>query len=422
MNPSLVARRIQRLVEKHHKLRANSLNMSPSENVTSWALRAIVASDFMHRYGICDRRDIERRWEGNIYINEVEKIVQELAKRLFDVEYVDLRPISGHIATLSALGAFAKAGSTVFETAGENGGHGFYNLPDSVPIVDYRPEFFPFDTTEWNIDVDSTAKRIRQAKPSVLIFGSSFYLFPSPIRDLRPVADEVGAAILCDEAHVLALIAGKQWPNPLSEGAHVFTASTHKTFPGPQKGIVMTNSVTCVEKVAKIISTGLQSNHHLMNVAALGYGLAEMLQYGKVYAKQMVNNARALGAALADEGFEVVGEHKGFTRSHQVLIKTDSYVPAPQVSRLLEKSGIFANRMELHDANGVRTGTNELTRIGMKESDMKEVARFYREVVIDKRDPREVARRVRAFVSDFRKLQYSFDAGKNPYSTPRFFE
>jgi glycine hydroxymethyltransferase len=394
--------------------------MSPSENVTSPSLREIVASDFMHRYGVYDLQDIERRWEGNAYVIAVEKVVQDLAKRLFDVEIVDLKPISGHVAMLAAIGAFAKPGTSTFEVSEHNGGHGFSHFQENFSVANYRPEFYPFDTREWNIDVDAAAKKIRQIRPSALIFGSSFYLFPHPVKELRAVADEVGATVLCDEAHVLALIAGKKWPNPLSEGGHIFTGSTHKTFPGPQKGIVMTNNQRYAEKVARALSPGLQSNHHLMNVAALGFGMAEMLKYGKAYAKQVVSNARAFGASMAEEGFDVIGEHRGFTQSHQILIRTNRYVPAPQASRLLEKANIFANRMELQDANGLRTGTNELTRMGMKESNMKEVARFYRDVIIDRKDPRHVARRVTILMSDFGRIRYSFDSGKNPYKMPKF--
>jgi glycine hydroxymethyltransferase len=236
------------------------------------------------------------------------------------------------------------------------------------------------------------------------------------VKELRSVADEVGAAVLCDEAHVLGLIAGKQWPNPLLEGAHAFTGSTHKSFPGPQKGIVLTNEAECARKVADAMYPSLLTNHHLADVAALGYGLAEMMAFGESYAKQVVSNAQFFGAALAEEGFDVIGENKGFTKSHQILIRTDKHIPGPKASKLLEKANIICNKMELRDANGLRTGTNELTRIGMKELDMKEVARFYREVVLDRKDPQQVARRVKAFVSRFGKIRYSFDAGKDPYA------
>lgn len=416
----MAARRIRGLVARHHDLRANCLNMIPSENVTSPSLRQIVASDLMHRYGEYEQHNIEKRWDqGNAYVIEIEKIVRDLAKALFGVEYVDLRPVSGHVAILSAIGAFARPGTAVFETAGQNGGHEWYYFPKNISVVNYRSEFYPFDTKEWNIDIDATTKKIREMKPSALILGTSFYLFPYPVKELRSVADEVGAAVLCDEAHVLGLIAGKQWPNPLSQGAHVLTGSTHKTFPGPQKGIIMTNDAECAQKVANALYPSLLTNHHLMNVAALGYALAEMLKHGEAYAKQVVKNAQAFGASLAEEGFEVVGEHKGFTRSHQILIRTDKRVPGFQASKLLEEANIIVNRMELHDANGLRTGTNELTRMGMRESDMKEVARFYREVLLDRKNPKQVARRVKAFVRQFNRLEYSLDAGKNPYVLPK---
>jgi glycine hydroxymethyltransferase len=420
MQPDAAANRLKSLVSKHHDFRANCLNMIPSENVTSPSVREIVASDLMHRYGEYEQHNIDKRWdEGNAYVIEIEKIVRDLAKSLFGVGYVDLRPISGHAAILSAIGAFARPGTAVFETAGQNGGHEWYYFPKNISIVNYRSEFYPFDTKEWNIDVDATIKKIRRMKPSALILGASFYLFPHPVKELRSVADEVGAAMLCDEAHVLGLIAGKQWPSPLSQGAHVLTGSTHKTFPGPQKGVVMTNNAECAKKVANALYPPLTTNHHLMNVAAFGYALAEMLKHGEAYAKQTIRNAQAFGASLAAEGFEVVAEHKGFTRSHQILIKTDKHIPGSHASKLLEKANIIANKMELQDANGLRTGTNELTRMGMGESDMEEVAIFYRKVLLDRKDPKQVARRVKAFILQFKSLEYSLDAGKNPYVLPK---
>jgi len=255
-------------------------------------------------------------------------------------------------------------------------------------------------------------------RPSALILGASFYLFPHPVRELVSVANEIGAAVLCDEAHVLGLVAGKQWPNPLSNGAHVFTGSTHKTFPGPQKGIVMTNNAEVARKVATAIYPSLTTNHHLMNVAALGYGLAEMLTYGEAYAKQVVKNAKALASSLAGEGFDIVGEQKGFTQSHQVLVKTGNYMPGPSAAKLLERANIIVNKMELQEANGIRAGTNEITRMGMQKSDMTEIAKFYRQAIIDKKNPEQIARRVRVFASRFNQIKYSFDAGRNPYVRP----
>jgi len=395
--------------------------MIPSENVSSPSLRAIVASDLMHRYAEYEQNRIDKRWdEGNAYVIEIEKITRDLARKLFRVQHVDLRPVSGHLAILSAITAFAKPGTTVFETAGFNGGHEWYYFPKNIPVVNYRPEFYPFDTREWNIDIDAAAKQIRKLKPSVLVLGSSFYLFPHPIRELRSVADEVGASVVSDDAHVLGLIAGKVWPNSLSEGAHVMAASTHKSFPGPQKGIVMTNDAACAEKVATALYPSLITNHHLMNVAALGYGLAEMVEYGKGYAEQVVRNAKAFGAALTDEGFDVVAEHKGYTQSHQILIKTAKHFRGSRAAKLLENANIIVTKMELHDANGVRTGTNELTRIGMNESDMKEVARFYREILLDKKNPRQIAKRISTFLLPFDKIKYSFDVDGNPYSLLEF--
>jgi glycine hydroxymethyltransferase len=182
----------------------------------------------------------------------------------------------------------------------------------------------------------------------------------------------------------------------------------------------MTNNVEVARKVATAIYPSLTTNHHLMNVAALGYGLAELLEYGEAYAKQTIKNAKAFAEALCAEGFDVVGEHKGFTQSHQVLIRTDKHVPGAEAAKLLERANIIVNKMELQDANGVRTGTNELTRMGMDESNMAELAQFYRQAIIDKKNPERISTHVKAFVSRFRRIRYSFDGGRNPYVLPKF--
>jgi len=282
--------------------------------------------------------------------------------------------------------------------------------------------FLPFDKEEMNIDVDKAEKVIRDVEPDLVLFGASVFLFPHPVKELRDVAKEVEAVVAYDASHVLGLIAGKQFQNPLKEGADVVTSSTHKTFPGPQHGMIMCKT-EFKEAVDRAVFPGVLSNHHLHNVVALAIALCEMRAFGIDYAKQIVKNAKALAEALANEGFEVVAEHKGFTESHQVLVDLiPSGLSGLEAEKMLERAGILVNRNLLpwdkergrnfRDPSGIRIGVQEVTRLGMREEEMKDVARFMADVLLRKKDVREVAKNVAEFRKDFVKIEYSFDRGK----------
>jgi glycine hydroxymethyltransferase len=413
------AQKVKSLIRSHHRWRRKCINLIASENVASPSVREVVACDFLNRYAEYEDQRIDKRWdEGSSYVIEVEKIAQDLAKGLFNARFVELRPISGQMAITSVICSLAKLGSTVFEVNSKDGGHGWSAFSGSQ-IVDYKPDFYIFDHEEWNIDVDASAKRIKESKPSLLILGSSYYLFPPPVEELKEVAEEAGALVVCDDAHVLGLIAGKRWPNPLRMGATVLVGSTHKTFPGPQRGLALTDNKEIAEKIAKAIYPALLTNHHLNDLAALSVALAEFEEFGEGYAEQVVDNAKALGEALSEEGFDVVAEHKGFTESHQVLVKTTRYVRAAKASKMLKEVNIIANKMELNEANGLRIGTSEVTRVGMKEADMKEVARFIGRTLIGKENFTSIKKDVTKFMHEFQKMHYSFDMDKPAY---KYFE
>jgi glycine hydroxymethyltransferase len=410
---------IKSLVKEHHKWRQGCINILAAENVSSPAVREIVASDLMHRYSEYEGHDIEKRWdEGGRYIVEIEKIAEGAARKLFNSKHVDLRPVSGHVAIASVILSMVGAGGKSLELKGSNGGHEWYYIARNLKPVSYTADWLPFDTEEWNIDVDGARRKIRESKPDLIILGSSFYLFPHPTSEIREVADEVASTVVYDGAHVLGLIAGKQWPNPLDKGAHILTGSTHKSFPGPQKGIVLSNDGEKLQQVRTSLYPSMLTNHHLMNVAALGYAMLEFMDFGEAYSKQVVRNAKALAEALHQNGLDVIGEKNGYTRSHQVLVRTAPAMQGAEAAKLLDRANVICNKMELENAEGLRIGTSEATRVGMKESEMKEIAKFISDVVVSRKDPPSIARRVRAFMKDYSRVEYSYERGKNPYAFP----
>jgi glycine hydroxymethyltransferase len=250
------------------------------------------------------------------------------------------------------------------------------------------------------------------------VFGASLFLFPHPVAQVKDAAEEVGATIAYDAAHVLGLIAGKRFQDPFKEGAKIVTSSTHKTFPGPQGGLVMIKGLAQEQAANFQWATfpGVVSNHHLHHMAAKGITAAEMLKYGKKYAEQIIKNAKALAQALHEEGFTVVAEHKGFTESHQVALDFKEFI-GKWAAQTLEKANIITNKNLLpwdpvensDNPSGMRLGTQEMTRVGMEESEMNYTAELFRKVILDKEDPDSVKKEVTEFRKDYQDVLYSFD-------------
>jgi glycine hydroxymethyltransferase len=291
-------------------------------------------------------------------------------------------------------------------------------------------DYFPFDRNEMNIDVDKTKQKIEKiAKeenepPKLAMFGGSLFLFPHPVKELADAVHAVGAKVAYDAAHVAGLIAGGRFQDPLREGADAVCLSTHKTLFGPQGGAVLSFE-PYAEQIKKATFPSNTSNHHLHNMAGKAIAFAEMLQFGREYAGQIVENAKALGQALHERGLTVLAEHKGFTESHQVAVDITKHALGGDMEKALEKANIIVNRQLLpgdiqagrHYTNpgGIRIGTSEITRTGMKKSHMNEVAEFIKRIVVDKEDPKKVKEDVIAFRKDFQNVHYCFETARNAY-------
>ncbi len=419
-------------LQKHHEWFQSSIPLIASENVPSLAVREALISDFGNRYA--EGWPGERVYAGCTYIDQVELLCIELAKRLFKAEFVDTRPISGVISNLAVYTAFTEPGDYMLALSIPSGGHismGKKMLGGTAGAVrGLNVEYLPLNEKELNIDVEETIKKTNALSrenhsPRLVMFGGSVLPFPHPVKDLEKYFHDIEATIAYDAAHVAGLIAGGVFQDPLREGADVMTLSTHKTLPGPQHGMVLSWE-RYAEKIKKAIFPGLVSNHHLHSLAGVVVSLAEMLEFGRMYAEQIVRNAKALGQALYEEGFNVLAEHKGFTESHVILVDITKQGDGGTIEKLLEKANIIINRNLLpwdiregrHFTNpgGIRLGTSEVTRLGMKENEMKEIASFIRRVVLDKQPVEKIAEEVADFRKNFQTIHYCFDKETKAHS------
>jgi len=361
----------------------------------SSAVRSLLSSDLGHRY-----TSREKFYMGTRFIDEIEQYGEEIAKSLFGSETADLRPLSGHIADLTFLACFTKPEDTVLCVSPDDGGYpGFWEHGLSR-LLKLRMVRFPFSKENMNIKVEEATDLIIQEKPKVVIFGASKFLFPHPLRTLAKAAHDTGAHIGYDGSHVLGLIAGGEFQDPLREGSQALFGSTHKTFFGPQGGIILADKEHG-EAIKKRIHPEFVDNAHWNRIAALTLALAEMKTYGKKYAKQVVQNAQTLAKALAEDGFPVACPQLGYTQSHQVLLNYGGDKEGGVIARKLEKANIIVD-------SGVRLGVCEATRRGMKTEEMQRIALFIKRVVVDDEDPNRVKEDVMKFVKEFQEIEYCF--------------
>lgn len=369
-----------------------------------------------------------------MYIDQVERLCIDLAKELFKAEFADVRPVSGVCSNLVLYTVFTNPGDRMLALAIPSGGHistgrkDFSGTAGAVRGLDV--DYFAFDRKEMNIDIDKTKQKVEKMvkeenrPPKLAMFGGSLFLFPHPMKELADTFHSVGATVAYDAAHVAGLIAGGQFQDPLREGADAVSLSTHKTLFGPQGGTVLSFE-KYGEQIKKATFPSNTSNHHLHNVAGKAIAFAEMLEFGKQYAAQVVANAKALGQALHELGLSVLAEHKGFTQSHQIAVDVTKYGLGGDIEKALESANIIVNRQLLpgdiqagrHYTNpsGLRIGTSEITRIGMKQTDMGVVAELIKRVVIEKQDAKKVRQDVVEFRKNFQKVHYCFESAKNAY-------
>jgi glycine hydroxymethyltransferase len=425
-----ILRKVIEIERRHTKWRSNCLNMIAAENVSSPSVRKRLSSDFGCRYVNAYAPTLATDWkafeevewyEGLDYIQEVERLCHGLLKKLFNAKYADYRPISGSAAILANWLALTDVGDTIVTTHEYDGGHG-PGWDESAVLMGRKIEHWPFDSREFVIDVEKAKKQIDQIKPKLLVFGASQILFPAPLKELKSAADEIGAYCVFDGSHVMGLLAGKRLQDPLREGALTLFGSTHKTFPGPQGGLIVSNAEEAIlRKLDRTLDPSLFDNYHQHRVAALTVAIAEMLEFGEKYADQVIRNAKALGQALAEEGFTVVGAHKGFTETHQILLDVRPLNrEGKEATKALSSCNIITNKVHLpgdpeEKFGGMRLGASEMSRTGMKEKDMKDVARVFRKCLIDRVDRKRVKKEVMELKRAFKKVYYSFDKGLSAY-------
>jgi glycine hydroxymethyltransferase len=395
------------------------INLLAPEAPTSPTVRALLASEVGTRAAEGHIGAVNRWFAGTQYIDEIEALCMELLKKAFRANYTDHRLIASMIGNMTVYTALTEPGDVIMSAAQPVGGHSS-NRPDGpagvrgLNIVD-----IPFDPVELEVDLDLFRRMAPLVRPKLVTLGLSMTLFPFPIQAMHDIVTEWGGRIFFDGAHQLGLVAGGQFQDPLREGAAVMTGSAGKTFSGPQSGIIVWDDPALTEPITRAIFPILVATHQVNRVAALAVSAAEMITFGQVYMAQIVRNAQALGAALHRRGIPVLGSHKGFTRTHQTIANVRQFGGGLEVAQRLARANLITNKNLLPDdrpadwdrPSGLRLGTIEVTRLGMKEAEMETIAAFISRILVENEAPEGVLEEVIEFRLPYQTVYYCADSG-----------
>ncbi len=406
--------RIEQLVQEQNQWRSITINLIASENVLSRRARSVMGSDFCHRYA--EGHPGERYYQGTEKIDEIETRVNQHLKALFGCRHIEVRPISGTVANDAVFSRYIHHGDVVIVNSTSGGGHISHHRLGSVGKYTENIINFPLTKDGYHIDIKETINILEKVPVKVMILGKSLYLFPDPVKELAPVCKELGIVLIYDAAHILGLIAGKRFPDPLKQGAHLVTASTHKTFFGSQRGVVLSNMKDSEwAMIDKGAFPGSSSNHHLDTLVSLAISTYEFLEYGEEYADQVVKNAKVLAQALDEAGFKVEAREFGYTETHQIAVNVMELGGGDEVARILKDNNIILNMNLLpfdplervSNPSGIRIGVQEMTRVGMKEKEMKQIAAFFKRCLVL---GEYIGEDAKEFRKQYQIIHFSFDS------------
>ena len=405
-----VANRIDTLIEANVQIHdRDCFNLNPATNVMNPKAELALSRGLGSRPSLGFPGD---KYEmGLEAIEEIEVITAELAAEIFGATHAEIRVGSGALANLYGFMALTKPGDAIIAPPGSIGGHVTHHADGCAGLYGLITHPAPVDADGYTVDLAALRTLAHRVKPKLITIGGSLNLFPHPVAEIRAVADEVGAHVLFDAAHQCGIIAGKAWPNPLTQGAHLMTMSTYKSLGGPAGGLIVTNDAAIAERLDAIAYPGMTANFDAAKSAALALTLLDWRDHGQAYAAAMIDLARALAKELLNLGLPVFAADKAATRSHQFAIAAAAFGGGQTASKTLRKAGFLACGIGLPiaevpgDLNGLRFGTPELVRRGVTPADAPALAALIAEA-LRSNAPETIAPRTRALRARFQGLHY----------------
>lgn len=388
---------VAELIRKEQARQESSLELIASENHVSPAVMEAQGSCLTNKYA--EGYPSARYYQGCGLYDEVEALAIERAKQMFNCKFANVQPHSGANANLAAFMAIMQPGDQFISLNLACGGHLSHGMKLNASAKFYKPAHYELDPQTEQIDFNSVRSLARELKPKMILCGYSAYPRIIDFPKFREIADEVGALLMADIAHIAGLVVGGAHPSPFPY-AHIVTTTTHKTLRGPRGGLILTNDEEIAKQVNRAVFPGLQGGPLMHVIAAKAVAFGETLQPEyKTYIQQVVKNAKALAAGLTKRNYRLVS---GGTDNHLMLVDLrtrDAELTGAEVAVALEKAGIVANMNGIPNdprppkqTSGVRLGTPAITTRGLKEADMETVAEIIDRVIIARKDEAALAK------------------------------
>jgi glycine hydroxymethyltransferase len=398
------------------------INLLAPEAPTSPSVRALLAAEIGTRAAEGHIGQVNRWFAGTRHIDEVEALCVELLKKHFRCAYADHRLCASMIGNAVVYTALSAPGDVIMSAAQPVGGHSSNRIDGPAGAMGRKVVDIPFDARELVVDLDLFRKLAPLVQPKLVALGLSMTLFPQPVAEMKEIIAAWGGRLFFDAAHQLGLIGGGQFQDPLREGADIMTGSAGKTFSGPQSGIIVWDDPDITEAVTTAVFPVWAATHQVNRVAALALATAEAIAFGEKLQAQIVANAKALARHLHEQGIPMLGAHKGFTTTHQAIADVTGFGRGLKVAQTLERANIIVNKNLLPSdrkedwdyPGGLRIGTIEVTRYGMKEAEMATIAELIARVVVGGEEPQRVRPEAVALRRSFPTLYYCIENGLPP--------
>ncbi|MBN2252660.1 MAG: serine hydroxymethyltransferase [Kosmotogaceae bacterium] len=370
-------RQVFDIMVKELERQKNGLELIASENFVSRAVMEAMGSVMTNKYA--EGYPSKRYYGGCVFVDEVEELARERAKKLFDAGFANVQPHSGSQANMAAYLAVSKPGDTIMGMSLSHGGHLTHGSPVNFSGKLFNVVAYGVDEESELIDYSEVRKLAHEARPSVIIAGGSAYSRIIDFRKFREIADEVGAILMVDMAHFAGLVAAGLYPNPL-DFAHVVTTTTHKTLRGPRGGMILTNDEEIAKSIDKMVFPGTQGGPLMHVIASKAVSFGEALEDNfKAYQQSILENTRQLAKSLEEKGLRIVS---GGTDTHLFLVDlTPINVTGKAAEKSLEKADITVNKNTIPKetrspfvTSGIRIGTPAVTTRGMTENEMPIIA------------------------------------------------
>ena len=403
------------IVKEQEERKSRCINLIASENVISDGASKLQSSLLSNRYILDD-------FPNNKGLFLVKKRLDRLLGRLFSAKYVNTSPLSGMNCMELIIGSLSKNGDNIYILSPEDGGH--MATKEIGALHHLKINYIPYDRKNNVVDILKTKKAFEKNKPNLVYLDNTIICFYSNIKELKKCTVKYNAPLIFDGSHVLGLIAGKAFPNPLNDGADILNGSTHKTFFGVQKGVILSNDKKLMDKIA-ILSKDYISSVHTGSLISLYLSSLEMEKYGVEYASQVVKNAKALAKELQIRGIDIATKSCGFTDTHQVWIDTGK-INSLEIYKKLANCNINVNLIRIPAIKklGLRLGTAEVTRLGMKEGEMSIIAGLIAETIKGGSAIYSIKKRVVDFCGQFKKIYFTLDCsgGNNDFIDQQRFK